>query len=535
MKSLQKYTMIILFCLMFPAVVFGTDPLRGKYDTNLLQPANPAERTLKAARPETFQPKINLATDILDSAIFINGGDYYKESYTFDENSRLTLIKTQYWYAPAASWVNLHQQIYTYDERGNVLSYLYQDWNTIFGQWKNSSLRTYAYNKYNSITEELSQNWDDDSESWQNYARYTSTYAQSGEKLTFLVERWDDGTSDWEPSSQSDFTYDASGNLASETYKHSNGTKWIYDHKYEFAYNKKNLILERIFSNYSILFWIPEEKILYTYDAYDNKSSYTSQIWSTTDNAWISDVKWEYTYDHSGNNLTSLNSTWDTTSDAWIPSFKVECEYDLRGNEISQLDQKWDPAVGVWINSDRGAFSYDSFDNMLTYFIEIWDPTTTQWQNYLNLNWNYNENGNLLHFTSEHWNISQWEPNSIFILPKLNGESLLGYDCEELDLYYAPVTKIDEEKTPGHYSLEQNYPNPFNPSTVLGYSLKNHGPVELTVFNALGEKVDEPVRQNQAPGHYAIIFDGSHLPSGLYFYTLKTRDFVKTRKMVLIK
>ena len=88
---------------------------------------------------------------------------------------------------------------------------------------------------------------------------------------------------------------------------------------------------------------------------------------------------------------------------------------------------------------------------------------------------------------------------------------------------------------PYKYSLEQNYPNPFNPSTIIKYSIPSSSTVQLKVFNILGEEVETLVNEVKSAGNHEINFDANNLPSGIYFYTLKTGKFVQTRKMILIR
>ena len=85
------------------------------------------------------------------------------------------------------------------------------------------------------------------------------------------------------------------------------------------------------------------------------------------------------------------------------------------------------------------------------------------------------------------------------------------------------------------FSLAPNYPNPFNPSTNIGFSLAQAERVELTVYNQLGMLVQKLLQEYRSAGTHTIVFDAANLPSGLYFYKLKTSNGSLTRSMTLIK
>ncbi len=99
----------------------------------------------------------------------------------------------------------------------------------------------------------------------------------------------------------------------------------------------------------------------------------------------------------------------------------------------------------------------------------------------------------------------------------------------------AEILSVDAGILPIEYALSQNYPNPFNPVTTINFSLPENGKVQLTVYNAMGQVVDELVNRNMEVGHHSITFRADHLPSGVYFYTITSNNFIETRKMVLLK
>lgn len=96
------------------------------------------------------------------------------------------------------------------------------------------------------------------------------------------------------------------------------------------------------------------------------------------------------------------------------------------------------------------------------------------------------------------------------------------------------ITPISSE-IPNQFSLEQNYPNPFNPSTNIEFRIANFGFVVLKIFDVTGREVETIVNEELMPGTYHTDFDGRNLASGVYYYKLITKDYVETKKMVLIK
>jgi len=99
------------------------------------------------------------------------------------------------------------------------------------------------------------------------------------------------------------------------------------------------------------------------------------------------------------------------------------------------------------------------------------------------------------------------------------------------------ITSVEEgmQKSPVGFHLDQNYPNPFNPGTRIRFQLSDGGPIRLEIFDVLGQKIRTLIDQPMNMGSHSVWLDGSQLPSGVYFYRLKSGTGSQTRRMILIK
>ncbi|MDF1545797.1 MAG: T9SS type A sorting domain-containing protein [bacterium] len=87
---------------------------------------------------------------------------------------------------------------------------------------------------------------------------------------------------------------------------------------------------------------------------------------------------------------------------------------------------------------------------------------------------------------------------------------------------------------PFEFALHQNSPNPFNPTTSIRFDLPRSTPYRLLIMNSLGQMVNK-IEGFGATGENEILFDGSSLASGLYFYHLRAGELNASRKMLLLK
>jgi photosystem II stability/assembly factor-like uncharacterized protein len=93
---------------------------------------------------------------------------------------------------------------------------------------------------------------------------------------------------------------------------------------------------------------------------------------------------------------------------------------------------------------------------------------------------------------------------------------------------------------PTAFSLAQNYPNPFNPSTMIKYALPKNSDVKIVVYNAFGQQVRTLLDAKKEAGFHQIEWNGKNdaghpVATGVYFYKLTAKDYVRTLKMLLVK
>ena len=109
------------------------------------------------------------------------------------------------------------------------------------------------------------------------------------------------------------------------------------------------------------------------------------------------------------------------------------------------------------------------------------------------------------------------------------------------NLINTPSGVDDNDNTlPRDFVLNQNYPNPFNPETRIDFSLERRAHVDISIYNILGQEINNLLNTTLAAGPHSVYWNGTdqsgrEMPSGIYFYRLKTETQTEIRKMMLLK
>lgn len=123
-----------------------------------------------------------------------------------------------------------------------------------------------------------------------------------------------------------------------------------------------------------------------------------------------------------------------------------------------------------------------------------------------------------------------------------DGSYLFAFDDSDNSQSVSLIVGIDNgiPEVPDHFDISANYPNPFNPATTLKYQIPQTSEVAINIYNNLGQIVRTLVNKKQEPGYYEITWngmndDGQMVSSGVYIYQIRAGDFIKSRKMILLK
>ncbi|MFW5628129.1 MAG: choice-of-anchor J domain-containing protein, partial [Candidatus Cloacimonadaceae bacterium] len=154
------------------------------------------------------------------------------------------------------------------------------------------------------------------------------------------------------------------------------------------------------------------------------------------------------------------------------------------------------------------------------------------------------QNGNYievpLDWTEYTFDLGAYADEMIHIAINCVSDDCFIFLVDDVEVQGPPVSTEDEIAPVVVTELKSNYPNPFNPETTIGFSVKENGPVSVSVYNVKGQLVRNLVNDVRAAGNHSVVWNGKDnngrdVSSGVYYYKMNAGKYSSTKKMVLMK
>ena len=272
-----------------------------------------------------------------------------------------------------------------------------------------------------------------------------------------------------------------------------------------------------------------------------------------------------YAYELSEDTLYCINNVWaslgvciyirDSINNEWQIVDSSNYNHPFGAGNIRGLSITGDGRKAYF--SKYISLMSDSLQSEL--FVTFYDTLTNHWGEVYELNINSNayqpDTTNNFYWIGG-WDEDPWVSKNGKLLFFMSNRDAAREDTTIATDIYMAILLVDENGNPvsveelpelklilNDFVLFQNYPNPFNSKTSIRFYLLENDEVTLTIYDVLGNEIIQPFsNKNMNAGWQEYILnmnskgnDSSALSSGVYLYTLKTSDRIKSKKMILLK
>ncbi|MEP0545325.1 MAG: M14 family zinc carboxypeptidase [Rhodothermales bacterium] len=231
-------------------------------------------------------------------------------------------------------------------------------------------------------------------------------------------------------------------------------------------------------------------------------------------------------YGNNVSNALTLAEPLDL-SDGVSPQLRFSARWDIESNydfvqvRASTNGTNWTPLAGRYTRPGSGSGDQTSGE-------PGYDGTRTQW-------------------AEELMDLSAYEGEpEVYLQFRLQSDGSVtgdGFYLDDLavETFSNGSTVANETGTaPTRPALYDNYPNPFTNSTLIPFDLPEAGPVTLTVYDLLGQRVRVLTDGDRAAGPHSVRWDGRDASgqaaaSGVYVCTLRAAGAVSTRKLLVVR
>ncbi len=196
------------------------------------------------------------------------------------------------------------------------------------------------------------------------------------------------------------------------------------------------------------------------------------------------------------------------------------------------------------------AKSFDFVDSDAPLFTKLPEFDVSVYKSYANIEWkSANKNAekfiveksdNGTYFYSIYTTDASSDLSDVYFYTdsKENDKNILFYRLKQINndgsIVYSNLVKVGiAEKE--LFEVKQNYPNPFNPTTSITVEVFETTYISIAIYNIVGKEITVLHQGNLSAGEHKFDFDGTGLPSGIYFCQVSNKSVNKVQKMILTK
>lgn len=251
-------------------------------------------------------------------------GSYYKTETTYKDKEKIEIDYT----LENGKWVPQTKYESIYDDNSNLLSKTTSSCFDDSGKYKYATKDVYTYNSSNQLTISIRYNANYNGEAWDEDPAFTSTYTY--DDANRLIKKYTDYTSE-----------------AVE---------------YNFKYDSNNNLIEAISSHGSDSNLTPGEKVEYTYDSNNNKTSRIDYRYAWLLEEFVPEIKYEMTYDSNNNILSNTFSSYNEKTSEFELKEKETYAYNDLGKKIYKADYCFDVDGDKWVLKGETKVTYKTYN-----------------------------------------------------------------------------------------------------------------------------------------------------------------------------
>lgn len=393
------------------------------------------------------------------------------------------------------------------------------------GIWEKTVLTENIYDSDNKISSEVLKQWD--GTAWVELNRHTYIYNAQGQLLVDLQVTTSGGTY----QNRITNTYDSNGNLLESIEEFLDGQQWIGLYRTTNTYTNNRLTTstkEEYISN-----WEGQYRETYSYDANGNTIEIMRENWHS--GGWENFRKYITTYNSSNKPLTIVRQYYD--NNMWVNSSRTTMTYNGLGL-LSLTVEDYNTAGANWENETKHEYQLDGTGRVTQEEKFVWNGAWANSKRYL---YQYGQNNYVSLYNVYTW-VGSWEeterittifnsdnhPSSYEFMQNDNGS--LQNAFREF-FYYEPYNNGTNGLSSIPTLSSTVLPNPFAINVAIQLNVAEAGNHTLEVYNLAGQRVHSESR-HLVPGQQTLVWEGSEVPKGVYFYKINSQSGVASGKLV---